>query len=80
LNLLVFTKPEALRAAEFIEYHNYRLYHEGIGNVTPADIYFARREGILQRKKQKQVVLDRRFHYNLGQMARQPQGELGSEL
>jgi hypothetical protein len=35
-----------------------------------------KREGILQRKKQKKVTLDRRFHYNLGPVARQPQGEL----
>jgi hypothetical protein len=32
---------------------NYRRFDEGIDNVTPADGYFARREGILQRKKQK---------------------------
>ena len=78
LNLLVFTDPEALRTAmaEFIEYHNYRRYDEGIGNERPADGYFARREGILQRKKRKEATLDRRFHYNLGPVARQPQGEL----
>jgi hypothetical protein len=55
-------------------------YRQGIGNVTPADVYFARRQGIIQPKKQKQVTLDRRFHYNLGQVARHPQGELVSEL
>jgi len=58
LNLLVFTSPEALRAAvaDFIEFYNYRRYHKGIGNVTPADVYFGRREGILKRRKtQKQA-------------------------
>ena len=42
LNLLVFTSPEALRAAmaEFIEFYNHRRYHEAIGNVTPADVCY----------------------------------------
>jgi putative transposase len=83
LNLLVFTSPEALRAAmaEFIEFYNYYRYHEGIGNVTPADVYYGRREEILQRRKeQKQATLDRRFQYNLGQAPNQTRGELGSEL
>jgi putative transposase len=83
LNLLVFTSPEALRAAmaEFIEFYNYHRYHEGSGNVTPADVYYGRREEILQRRKeQKQATLDRRFQYNLGQVPNQTRGELGSEL
>ena len=54
--------------AEFIEFYNYHRYHEGIGNVTPADVYYGRREEIIQRRKeQKQATLDRRFRYNLGQ-------------
>ena len=42
LNLLVFTSPETLRAAmaEFIKFYNYHRYHEGIGSVTPADVYY----------------------------------------
>jgi RNA-directed DNA polymerase len=83
LNLLVFTSPEALGAAmgEFIEFYNHRRYHEGIGNVTPADVYFGRREEILKRRKeQKQDTLDRRFQYNLGQAANHTRGELGTEL
>jgi len=61
---LVFTSPEALRAAmaEFIEFYNYHRYHEGIGNVTPADVYYGRQEEILKRRKeQKQVTIDARF-------------------
>jgi RNA-directed DNA polymerase len=83
LNLLVFTSPEALRAAmaEFIEFYNHRRYPEGIGNVTPADVYYGRREGILKRRKeQKQATLDRRFPYNLGQAPNPTRGELRTEL
>jgi transposase InsO family protein len=83
LNLLVFTCPEALRAAmaEFIEFYNYRRYHEGIGNVTPADVYFGRREEILKRRKeQEQATLDRRFQYNLGPASDQIQSGLGGGL
>jgi putative transposase len=69
LNLLVYTSPEELwRAmAEFIEYYNQRRYHEGIGNVTPADVYYGCREEILRRREeQKQRTIQRRLEYNLG--------------
>jgi transposase InsO family protein len=83
LNLLVFTSPEALRAAmaEFIEFYNYRRYHEGIDNVTPADVYFGRREEILKRRQeQEQATSDRRFQYNLGQAPNLTRDELENEL
>jgi putative transposase len=83
LNLLVFRSPEALRAAmaEFIEFYNHRRYHEGVGNVRPADVYDGRREEILKRRKeQKQATLESRFRYNLGQAPNQTWSELGSEL
>jgi len=82
-NLLVFTSPEALweAMAEFIEFCSYHRYHEGISNVTPADVYYGRQEEILKRRKeQKQETLDRRFQYNLGQALNPPRGELGTEL
>ncbi len=78
LNLLVYTSPESLRAAmaDFIDFYNYRRYHEGIKNVTPADVYFGRRQEILKRREeQKQATIYRRFRYNLGQ----PLGELESK-
>jgi hypothetical protein len=83
LSLLVFTSPEALRAAmaEFIEFYNHRPYHEGIGNVTPADVSYGRgEENLTREKEQKQDTLDRRFQYNLGQAPKQTRGELGSDL
>ena len=83
MNLLVFTSRAALRAAmtEFIEFYNYHRYHEGIGNVTPADVYYGRQEEILKRRKeQKQVTIDARFRHNLGQAPNPTWGERGSEL
>jgi putative transposase len=83
LNLLVYTSLEALREAmaEFIGLYNHRRYHEWIGNVTPADVYYGRREEIFRRRKeQKQATLEGRFRYNLGKAPEQTWSEPGSEL
>ncbi len=54
---------EAIRA--FVEYYNYRRYHEGIGNVTPYDGYTDRRQEILsQRREAKSRTLQARKSYN----------------
>jgi hypothetical protein len=67
--------------AEFIKFYNHQRYHEGIGSVTPADVYYGRREEILKKKKeQKQQTLTRRFQYNLGQASNLTRDELGNEL
>ncbi len=69
-NLLVWTSPGELRAAiaRFIEFYNQRRYHEGIGNVAPADVYHGRREEILKRREeQKRQTLYERFEYNRAQ-------------
>jgi putative transposase len=67
--------------AEFIEFYNYRRYHEGIGSVTPADVCFGRREEILKwRKEQKPATLKRRFWYNPGPPPDLTRDELGSGL
>jgi len=70
MNLLVWSSPEELRAAiaEFIAFYNQRRYHEGIGNVAPADVYYGRREEILKRREeQKRQTLYARFEYNRAQ-------------
>ena len=41
---------EAIR--KFIEYYNYRRYHEGLGNVTPYDVYTGRYLEIIQKRNE----------------------------
>ena len=54
---------EAIRA--FIEYYNYRRYHEGLGNVTPYDVYTGKQHEIIQRRKEvKSKTLEIRRDYN----------------
>ena len=69
MNLLVYTSPDHLRRTmqDFIDYYNHRRYHEGIGNVTPADVYYGLREQILKRREElKQRTIQQRLRYNLG--------------
>jgi putative transposase len=54
---------EAIRA--FIEYYNYRRYHEGLGNVTPYDVYTGRHLEVIRRRKEvKSRTLQERRDYN----------------
>jgi transposase InsO family protein len=54
---------EAMKA--FIEYYNCRRYHEGLGDVTPYDVYTGRHPEILQRRKEvKDRTLLARRDYN----------------
>jgi RNA-directed DNA polymerase len=79
MNLLVHTSPDELRRTmqEFIDYYNHRRYHEAIGNVTPADVYYGRREEILRtREEQKQRTIQERLRYNLGRSNLELKGEL----
>jgi len=54
---------EAIRA--FIDYYNYRRYHEGLGNVTPYDVYTGRHLEIIHKRKEvKSRTLEARRVYN----------------
>ena len=69
INLFVYQSPEALVHAmgEFVRHYNYERYHEALGNITPADVYYGRRESILaHREEVKQKSLESRRAANLG--------------
>jgi len=59
--------PDELRAklAEFVDYYNNHRYHESLGNVTPADVYFGRAKQIKkQRREVKMRTLKERRETN----------------
>ena len=68
--LVVHTMPWDLsdQIEAFVAYYNTQRYHEALGNVTPDDVYFGRREEILKaRRKLKAETLTRRRAINLGE-------------
>jgi putative transposase len=54
---------EAIKA--FIDYYNYRHYHESLGDVTPYNVYTGRHLEILKKRKEaKSTTLQLRREYN----------------
>jgi putative transposase len=69
VNQLPYELPSHLERAiaDFVDYYNYRRYHKALGNVTPADVLYGRREQILHRRKEVQILtINRRRDYNQG--------------
>ena len=69
VNQLPYELPSQLdkAIADFVDYYNYRRYHKALGNVTPADVLYGRREEILERRKEVQIqTINRRKDYNQG--------------
>jgi putative transposase len=69
VNQLPYEFPSLLEKAiaDFVDYYNFRRYHKALGNVTPADVLYGRREQILKRRKEVQIqTINRRRNYNQG--------------
>jgi putative transposase len=67
INQVPYEMPSNLKEAigAFIEYYNYRRYHEGLGNVTPYDVYTGKYLEVIQRRKEeKSRTLQTRKDYN----------------
>jgi transposase InsO family protein len=64
INQIPYDMPSELKEAirAFIEYYNYRRFHEGLGNVTPYDVYTGRHLEIIQKRKEvkSRTLLERR--------------------
>ncbi len=69
VKLHIYGCPNELKAevGKFINYYNKKRYHESLGNVTPDDVFYGRREKIIQaRDNKRRLTLMRRKEYNRG--------------
>jgi len=69
VNQLPYELPSQLEKAiaDFVDYYNYRRYHKALGDVTPADVLYGRREQVLERRKEVRIqTVNRRRDYNQG--------------
>ncbi len=69
VNQLPYELPSELERAiaDFVDYYNHRRYHKTLGDVTPADVLYGRREEILERRKEVRIqTINRRRGYNHG--------------
>ena len=67
INQLPCEMPSEFQGAidRFVSYYNHERYHEALGNVTPVDVYYGRKDAILTRRKEtKRRTLQARKEYN----------------
>ncbi len=70
VNQLPYELPSQLEKAiaDFVDYYNFRRYHKALGNVTPADVLYGRREEILENRREVRIqTINRRRDYNHAQ-------------
>ena len=55
------------QVAAFVEHYNHARYHESLGNLTPADVYFGRAKTILLERERikRQTIANRRLQHHL---------------
>jgi putative transposase len=55
------------QVAAFVEHYNHARYHESLGNLTPADVYFGRAESILLERERikRQTIANRHLQHRL---------------
>lgn len=67
IKLQTYDCPNTLKAeiGKYIQDYNKCRYHESLGNVTPDDVYFGRREDIVKMREEKKTkTMMRRKNYN----------------
>ena len=67
IKLITWQRPSDLKSAidDFINHYNRYRYHEALGNVTPNDVYYSRRQAIIQRRQKiKMNTLKKRKEAN----------------
>ena len=68
-----YYSPEELenQIAAFVDYYNNHRYQESLENVTPAEVYFGRKEELLERRKRikNQTLLKRRMDFEMQKAA-----------
>jgi putative transposase len=70
VNQLPYDLPSQLEQAiaDFVDYYNYRRYHKALGDVTPADVLYGRKEEILKRRREVRIqTVNHRRDYNQAQ-------------
>ena len=55
-----------IQVRAFVEHYNHTRYHESLGNLTPADVYFGRGPAILRERERikRRTLTSRRLHHH----------------